>query len=379
MEADYCARHANPQAVHRMMLLPQKLWLDGEYVQNPTFWGDLRLMAVTFLLAFTPSKFRAVGQRSRAMEVLHCGRAGQFVLDLIIYTGAAWLAYRLRYEAGFPVLYRRQMWLFIIFIPPVRVMVNWRRGVYDLMWRYVNLVDASFIAVALVPVTMVLLLFRLWLPLSSWQAVLFQVPLSVTVLEYLMALIAGVGLRILRQRLYVLRHHYQPLPEASHRVLILGAGLLGLRAAIDMRQYPHMNLVGFLDDDPTKQRRLVAGCRVLGSSESLQVLGARHKISDLIICAKSIEPHKIVTLDRHCAALGIKLHFLPSLDRLLRTERYLSPSAFPPSVFGGYRAPLTPVTSPLGAGRLISFRPPHPLSTSPKRERGDGAVKFSAG
>jgi FlaA1/EpsC-like NDP-sugar epimerase len=46
--------------------------------------------------------------------------------------------------------------------------------------------------------------------------------------------------------------------------LILGAGLLGLMTAQDIRQYPHIRLVGFLDDGPAKHRRLMAGCQILG-------------------------------------------------------------------------------------------------------------------
>ena len=319
MEADYCTRHNDPQAVHRLTLLPQKLFLDGEYVQNPTLWGDLKLIAVTSLLLCTPGGCLAARQRKRR-AAWFSAHGWQLVLDLVIYAGAAWLAYRLRYEAGFPHFYRSQMWLFVIFVPPARVLINCWRGVYDLMWRYINLVDAFFIAMALAPLTLVLLLLRLWLPITSWKVLLFHIPLSVATLEYLIALSASVGVRSLRQRLYFLRRHYQPLPEAMHRVLILGAGLLGLRTAIDMRQYPHMRLVGFLDDDPSKYRKLLAGCRVLGTSKSLEAVWAHLRVSDLLICAKSIEHDRIVALERRCLSLGVKVHLLPSLGRLLRSD-----------------------------------------------------------
>jgi lipopolysaccharide/colanic/teichoic acid biosynthesis glycosyltransferase len=359
-EADFCARHPNPQAVHQLKLLPQKLSLDGEYVQNPTFWGDLKLMALTFLLVLSPGRPSAAECRSAGREPWPFGRTGQFVLDLLIYVGAAGLAYRLRYEAGFPEFYRQQMWLFMAFVPPVRVIINRWRGVYDLMWRYVNLVDAAFIAAALAPLSMVLLLLRLWLPVTSWGAILLHVPLSVATLEYLIALSASVGLRRLRQKLYVLQCHYQPLPEAMHHVLILGAGLLGLRAAIDMRRYPHMNLVGFLDDDPAKHRRLLAGCRVLGNSQSLETLWARHRVSDLVVCVKSIDSERIVALLRRCSGLGVKLHLLPSLDRLLQNEGNPFRPLGLPSALLSHRGPLKLVTAPLGHGDSARLRPDAP-------------------
>jgi FlaA1/EpsC-like NDP-sugar epimerase len=212
------------------------------------------------------------------------------------------------------------MWLYMAFVPPLRVMVNRCLGIYDMMWRYVTLEDASFLAVALAPVTLVLYGLRLGLPASSWRAVMFLVPLSVVTLEYLLALSSSLGLRCLRRMLYMLHHHYQPLPEGARRVLILGAGLLGLTTAQDIRQYPHMSLVGFLDDDPIKDQRLMAGCRVLGNSASLDTLCDRHKVTDVLICAKSIDPDRLWELYRRCEVLRVKLHMLRGLDRILREE-----------------------------------------------------------
>jgi FlaA1/EpsC-like NDP-sugar epimerase len=224
------------------------------------------------------------------------------------------------------------MWLYIVFIPPLRVAVNRCLGVYDRMWRYITLEDASFLAVALAPVTLVLFGLRLGLPTSSWKAVLLLVPLSITSLECLLALSASLGLRSLRRMLYMLHHHYQPLPEGARRVLILGAGLLGLMTAQDIRQYPHMSMVGFLDDDPVKNRRLIAGCRVLGNSTDLEILCPRYKVTDLMICAKSIDPHQRLELYRRCEALRINVHMLPRLDQLLRNESELPlPVHLPPS------------------------------------------------
>jgi lipopolysaccharide/colanic/teichoic acid biosynthesis glycosyltransferase len=320
MEADYCARRPDPQEVHRTKLLPQKRLLDCEYVRNMTFLLDLKLIVLTFLLVFIPGRSLAKRLHIFGCELWPYTRGVQMMLDFALYMGAAWFAYTFWFEAGLPDFYRRQMWLFVLVVPAMRVMVHRALGVFDMMWRYINLEDGLLLAVAFAPVTLVLLILRLWLPTSSTVAVLFLVPLGVITLEYLITLTAGLGLRCLRRMLYVLHHRYQPLPEAAHRVLILGAGLLGLNAAVDMHRYPHMQLVGFLDDDPAKYRRLMAGCRVLGNSHDLETLCARHKVTDVVICAKSIDPTRLLELFQRCSTLKVKPHLLPSLDGLLRDE-----------------------------------------------------------
>jgi hypothetical protein len=337
MEADYCARQANPQAVHRTTILPQKRSLDCEYVQNLTFRLDLKLLLLTLVLLCVPGRSWAGGLRIFRREVWPYGRDAQMLLDFAVYVGAAWLAYTFRYEAGLLEFYRRQMWLYMAFIPPLRVMVNRCLRTYDLMWRYVTLDDASYLAAALAPATLVLFGLRLGLPVNSWVAVMLHVPLSIISLEYLLALGASLGLRSFRRMLYVLHHHYQPLPEGARRVLILGAGLQGLTTAQGFRQYPHISLVGFLDDDPTKDRRLIAGCRVLGNSADLETICARYKVTDLVICANSIDPHRLLELYRRCEVLRVKLRMLASLDRILRDEGDLPLAAHMPLSFFSHR------------------------------------------
>jgi hypothetical protein len=324
-ESDYCARQANPQAVYRADLLPQKRSLDCEYAQNLTFGLDLKLLLLTLVLVYVPGNSSSRGLCILGRELSPPTRGAQMLLEMAVYMGAAWLAYTVRYyDSGFLDFYRRQMWLYVAFIPALRVGINRSVGIYDMMWRYVRLEDAAYLAAALAPVTLVLYGLRLGLPARSWQAVMCLVPLSIIALEYLMALGAGLGLRSLRRMLYMLHHHYQPLPEGARRVLILGAGMLGLMTAQDIRQYPHMSLVGFIDDDPAKERRLMGGRRVLGNSANLEMVCARSKVTDLMICAKSMEPERHHEIYRRCRALKVKVHKVPSLDLVLQNESDLA-------------------------------------------------------
>ena len=322
-EADYCARHADPQRAHRTKLIPQKLVLDCEYVENLSLALDLRLIFLTFLLVFIPGKSLAKKLKVFGREVCPYSRMGQLLLDLAVFAGAVLLAYQLRFDRAFTASCRTQMLLLVMVLPGVRAVTNKLLGTYDMMWRYINMADALVIALSLMPVTVILLTLRLGWPTVSWGGVLLGVPLSVIALEYLISLSAGLGLRSLRRMLYVLHHHYQPLPEASRRrVLILGAGLLGLTTAIDIRRHPHIKPVGFLDDDPSKRRRIMAGIRVLGNSQELEVISAEHKVTDLVICARALHPVKLQQLHQRCSDLDIRLYALPGLDQILHEHQY---------------------------------------------------------
>ena len=301
MEHAFCEMQADPLAAHRNWIVPQKGVLDREYVENLSFWGDLKLIVLTLVLTFVPGKGQAGAIRLFGLELQPYGEAAQQALDSIICACAVWAAYWLRFE-GIPHDYRHtQMIYFMLVFPLIRLMTNRLLGVYKLIWRYVNIVDAVLIASSFTLVSGLFVLVRLVLPSEVVWINLFQLPLGVLVLEWLMSSAGALGLRMLRRFLYEFDHRYQPLSEAqTQRLLIIGVGPMSVGVAEQVRRVPHLRLIGFVDDDPKKQNRKIAGHKVLGHCGNLRDLIERHRITDLVIIGKLNEemPLAIEALSR---------------------------------------------------------------------------------
>jgi UDP-GlcNAc:undecaprenyl-phosphate/decaprenyl-phosphate GlcNAc-1-phosphate transferase len=73
-------------------------------------------------------------------------------------------------------------------------------------------------------------------------------------------------------------------------VLIYGAGDGGEVVVMECRRNPQIKYrpVGFLDDDPRKQGRLVQGLPVLGGADRLEDILQRQKVQGLIISSPTI-------------------------------------------------------------------------------------------
>jgi len=322
MEADYCARQDNPQAVHRELILPQKSYLDLEYVSNLSLGLDLKLILLTILLVFIPGKARPEAVRFFQLGISPYSRAAQMGVELGVFVAAVWLAYWLRFEGQMSEFYRFQMLAFLILVPAARWATNLAFGIYNMIWRYVTLMDAALLALSLGAVSAILVFLRIFLPPEVPAAHVFQMPLGVIAMEYFLALGGGLGLRALRRALYVLDHRYQPLPETGRRrILILGAGLSGVGIALDMARYPHLQVVGFVDDDATKQGCLIAGFRVMGSSQEIRELIRENGVTDLIVCARSVALERLGEVREACEALGVSVHVIPTVDQLLGSGR----------------------------------------------------------
>ena len=85
-EAEYCARQANPQAVYRTDLIPQKRSLDCEYVRNLTFRLDLKLLLMTLVLVCAPERSRARGLGKVGQEAQSYQRAGRRCCSTLQFT-----------------------------------------------------------------------------------------------------------------------------------------------------------------------------------------------------------------------------------------------------------------------------------------------------
>lgn len=69
------------------------------------------------------------------------------------------------------------------------------------------------------------------------------------------------------------------------RILIIGAGTIGQNVVQEFRRqrWPGVEVVGFLDDDPQKQERLISGLPVLGRCDELAAIMARYTVDEAFI------------------------------------------------------------------------------------------------
>jgi lipopolysaccharide/colanic/teichoic acid biosynthesis glycosyltransferase len=315
-EEAYCSQQEDPQAAYLDLQL-QKSHLDAGYLKDLSFAIDLKLILLTLVLVL-PGKSKPESSHFNRPGINPYSRTAQMLLEGIIFAMAVWLAYWLRFDGQIPAYRQIQRDIFIFVLPVARLSAHRMFGIYDMVWRYANRVDAAMLVVCSSLVSGLLLLFRLLsfrgLADSHWMSL----PLSVIVLEYLLVVCGVIGLRFLRRALYELNHRYQPWnPGKKRRILIVGAGLSGVETLHAIVRCPQLELVGFVDDDPAKQGRSIAGRRVLGRSENLASLIREHTASDVILCAHSMSKASLQEIHLCCDSLGARFHVIPTMNQIL--------------------------------------------------------------
>ena len=257
-------------------------------------------------------------------------RPFQFSLDLTVLVVAFSVAYLLRFEFEIPDDYLVNASVQLPLIILIQFSALFIAGVYDFIWRYVGLGEIKAFAKAafwsFVPVVAI----RLFLPveLQSWR-----MPLSIIVVDTVMAFGGVLGLRVVRRALYERYErgvdHAESLPRGhsdrvtepgpKKNVLLIGAGRAGVLAAREIlnRRDMQISVKGFLDDDPTKHGAVVGGIKVLGGSDRLPQLVKDLGIDHVIITIAHASRKDIGNIVKQCERIPVRARIIPGLHEIL--------------------------------------------------------------
>ena len=225
----------------------------------------------------------ALGPVSRSSRLLN--RRTTFALDLLVLVAAFGLVYLLRFDFAVRSGYRHLAISQLPLVLAVQFVALYMSGALAFVWRYVGMAEVPAFVRAGVGSALFLLALRLLVP---GTVVELRVPLSIIIMNALTAFGGLLAIRVAR-RAFSERNlsRSRAVRHGGHRppVLLFGAGAAGVMAVREIRSRgeQEMDLRGFVDDDPTKQRAVISGLKVLGPTEALPKLVAALGIHQVII------------------------------------------------------------------------------------------------
>ena len=239
--------------------------------------------------------------------------------DLLLVICSGVVAFGLRFD--FQVFLRRpEIWTFLIAAVMVKPVVFYAAGVYGRYWQYASVNELVVLTTANTVASVVL---GLLVPVLVLAGVIDEFSRSVLLIDWLISLVLTGGIRfsfrVAAESSGRLRKGETPDAGQGRRVLIAGAGDAGTMVAREARKNPQLGLeiAGFVDDDPVKRGKQIAGLPVLGRLEDLdRVIDAR-RIEEVVIAMPTAPGSTVRRLVETCQRLHVRSRTVPGVFELL--------------------------------------------------------------
>jgi FlaA1/EpsC-like NDP-sugar epimerase len=230
---------------------------------------------------------------------------------LVIVTYYAAFVLRLDFPIG-----PRSRTVFFLSLPwvlAIKLVVFRSHGLLQGWWRYAGMSDLVDITKASV-ISGVLIYAALWIGL--WPRPGY--PRSVVIIDLILTIFCIGGAR------FLVRAYTETVQTcvAQKETLVVGAGVAGATIMRELKQNPDLDYkpIGFVDDDITKQGIRIHGKRVLGTTNDIATLVAKHGVKCVLIAIPSAEGKKIDEIINKCSQSKVEFKILNGIGKRIEGQ-----------------------------------------------------------
>lgn len=236
-----------------------------------------------------------------------------YSLDLAAFALSTFLAFELRFDGALPARYFHPMGVALCIWAGAKSAAFIVGAANRRSWRHTSVHDAERIVLAVSAGSVLggLVIFRL---LGPWG-----IPRSVYILDWLISCVLALGVR-LAVRVVVTAKGRSRVEGERTRTLIYGAGAAGLALLWELRQNQTLmcDVIGIVDDDPSKVGLVLDGKRVLGTGEAIEALVQKHAIKRMLIAIPSATGPQMVRILKLATDAKVEYKMVPSLGELVQ-------------------------------------------------------------
>lgn len=244
----------------------------------------------------------------------------QFLADIAILSTAFLVAYLPAINIQLGEYYLHTALNQLPFVVLVQFSALFLSGSYSILWRYISIEDLKVFLRAAIVSCVILVAFRFLLNITHFSV--WQIPLSVIFIDTILGFGGILGIRVARRFAHEYgdkRAFFGVAKRTKKRpVLVIGAGRLGSALAKEMvgRGDSNLEIRGFVDDDPQKQRGSLSGIKVLGTTHDLARLVDEMDVDEVVIAIDQASGKVIRRILELCGNIPVKTQIVPSLNEI---------------------------------------------------------------
>jgi FlaA1/EpsC-like NDP-sugar epimerase len=232
-------------------------------------------------------------------------------VQFVIFAASGLFAFILRFDFTVPPLFRPHLLAAFCVLVPAKILAFFLFKLDRAWWRYTSIQDVTRLAAGNVAGSA---LGCLGLLLFAPQGF----PRSIYFLDFLLCFGMTAGVRLAVRLVFEfsrLPNLTTPNLTTKKRTLIYGAGDAGVALFREIQQNPALSyeIVGFIDDSPTKVGNFIHRTRVFGTGDVLRSVVASEAIETVLIALPSATGTQMTIILNRCHEAGVSYKTVPGL------------------------------------------------------------------
>jgi FlaA1/EpsC-like NDP-sugar epimerase len=237
------------------------------------------------------------------------------LFDIFLTIASVVGAFALRLDTNFDLYLTAVYWMIAISLV-IKLSIYYFFGLYRRLWAYASINELLLIIMAVTTASIAVSVIMLSLLLTD----LLNFPRMALLIDLLLSLIGIGGFRLSMRIISETRTaSAKPHARKANNVLVIGAGDAGALVVREMQRNPQLGLhpVGYLDDDPVKQKHQIHGVPVVGKLNDLGRALNFRRVDEVIIAIPSTGGRIIRMVTDICRLKGIPFRTMPGLYELI--------------------------------------------------------------
>jgi len=257
-----------------------------------------------------PNYLPWVGYWGEFFVCLNRKRCMLFV-DVVLVNLALLLTILLPYSGILQIGFSSYLYLIAV-LTFVRLFCLYYFGLYNRIWEYASINELISTIKAVSAGSLISVFFLMYVLPEPLQA------LGLELINWFINIVLIGGFRLF---LRIRQQGWRIIPASAkgRRVLIVGAGDAGALVVKEFENHYHqtVNVIGFIDDDPNKQKLQLLGHDVLGTREDIPRVVEEYQIEEIVIAMPSVSGKVIRGIVEICHTTPAKVKILPGVFDLI--------------------------------------------------------------
>lgn len=245
--------------------------------------------------------------------------------DIAFLIGSLYFALLLRFDFNIPQEYMVFLKLSVIPVVIISLVCNRFFNLYNSIWKYASVEELMSVIYSVSLSNIIFIIYSYFINYKFLENRFYRFPFTVLIIFWILSVVALGGVRFM-WRVAGNNNLAKNNADDSKRLLIIGAGDASALLIKEIKRHKsfNYNIVGLIDDDASKQGRLINGIEVIGGRDRIIGVCEEKAVEEIILAIPSAELETKREIINICRDTKSKLKTLPGIYEIIDGEVSIS-------------------------------------------------------